>query len=235
MSEEICVQLKTLEGEIVFIPSHANEKLFELISKINIQNDINSLQIIIDDNIYDVEENYHKTLSEMQINKFSQIFLNRLQSCGSIPLTMDAFNFNSLDTKIKLELSKSNYCIWRVVREGISFIGICNSVSCEAYNQYAYYTLGFGKFDIRNTLKNLVVCPICKQQMVSVENFGFHMAQWKIKGITIEGKKVKIVDKTNEKGYYTTFKEGTPAQWQYIEVNVKQLDKPEFVLKRPKV
>ncbi|OMJ70177.1 hypothetical protein SteCoe_31912 [Stentor coeruleus] len=238
MSEEICVQLKTLQGEIIYVQSHSNETLLDLINKINIQEDINSLYLTINDNIFSLEDSSYKTLSEMQIDQYSLIVLSKSQLCGTVPFTMNPFlmnpfNFNSLDTKIKLEFSKGN-CKWRIVGEGISFIGICNSNLCEAYTQHAYFTLGFGEFDIRSTLQNKVVCPLCKKNMISVENFGFYMAQWKIKGTTAEGKEVKIIDKASERGYYTTFKEGSSAQWQRIKVIVEQLDKPEFVVKKSK-
>lgn len=223
MSEEICVQIKSLEGEIIVVLSHTNNTLRDLISKVSIKEDINSLQIIINDSIYNLENDGSKTLSEMQIKSFSLVTLSKSQLSGTVPFIMDFFRFNNFESKIKLKLSSGPYFEWHVVREGISFIGICENTFCKAYKQNVYCTLGFGKFDIRTTLQENVVCPMCKSNMIS-NNFGFLMAQWKIKGIIKGGKKVKIFDKADEREYYTTFREGTQNEWQYLKVNVKRLD-----------
>ncbi|OMJ79930.1 hypothetical protein SteCoe_19963 [Stentor coeruleus] len=130
------------------------------------------------------------------------------------------FMFNSLSQKKIINFGSAPYL--RVVCRGVSFFGVCKNRRCEAFDSEAICTLGYGEFDIRDTVECKVKCPVCYQKMLNSCNFGFYMAKWKIKGVKgvkVGGGKFKFEDESWDE-HFTTFKEGDNIDWQYMTLTV---------------
>jgi hypothetical protein len=85
------------------------------------------------------------------------------------------FSFNELNNQTDLEFSNSAP-EWRTVDRGISWRGICNNLSCEAYEKEVICNVGYGVFDVK-LQAFATFCPMCKGLVGNIKNCGFFSAR----------------------------------------------------------
>jgi hypothetical protein len=69
--------------------------------------------------------------------------------------------------RFQSDLTSNGKCnkYWRTVNKGISFRGKCKNPECYVHklNEYAWYTVGFGYFNIAEYFKK-TPCPLCEKK-----------------------------------------------------------------------
>ncbi|OMJ91224.1 hypothetical protein SteCoe_6295 [Stentor coeruleus] len=226
MQEQFQIQIKDLNDTIIQILVSPSEKLIEVLIRagIPIEEDYPCLAAQVNDIMHTLYEKGDFMLSALGFNPSSEISIHKLQPCGNSPLS--TFAFNSIEKEKIIPFGRAPR--WRAVSAGVSFRGKCNNSLCEAYNQSAYCTLGFGTFDVRDVMDEGALCPICKRIMIEVNNFGFFLAQWKISGRQKGGIKFKKIGRTTDSKSFSTFEEGETILWQYMGLEVRKLDATPF-------
>jgi hypothetical protein len=139
-------------------------------------------------------------------------------------IALEPFNFLDLKSLKSYNFS-SSAPEWNRIRKGISFDGYCYNQSCRAHNKMVDCSLGFGNFDYRNSLKNLVRCPICSKLLGNIQTLVFYDCQWYFTGRYEEGENFSTkqnVQKVEGKKYVKYLGEpNTP--YQYLEISVLRL------------
>ncbi|OMJ72574.1 hypothetical protein SteCoe_28961 [Stentor coeruleus] len=129
------------------------------------------------------------------------------------------FSFNQMSSEVKIEFSQSAP-MWRTVQKGISFLGTCMNILCEAFFEEVICNVGFGVFDI-NRIAGSLTCPICKNAVENAGNCGFFKAEWSYFGIDSEGNERRDSGESSENNY-TTFLEGDNENWRVLRIAVRQ-------------
>lgn len=221
MSEEIYIQVRNLDENIVEIKVNKNQKLIEA---------LNNPQIIIDDpsavgvTINEIQSRLEiikdSTLSELGVNDNSEILLQHLILCGNGPLPI--ILFNNLKNEKLLDFGPGPK--WRTINIGVSIKGKCINTDCVAYNDISYKTLGTGDFDVRDIINVKAVCPICNKLMNNVDNFGFWQARWSVFGIGDGFKPFSFSGEATDHNKFYTFQDGENMNWQAMMLNVRGLN-----------
>ena len=160
----------------------------------------------------------HPTLADYNVQEHSTMHLVlRLRGGGGGP---QPFTFNGMSNEVTLTFS-SKAPVWRSVREGISWIGICENSSCKAFKAEVICNSGFGVFDV-NQVNRIAVCPMCKQG-VEVKNCGFFKAKWRSLGMDRQGIERRSGGESPNDNY-TTFLDGDDLDWIFLRIEVLPLE-----------
>ena len=84
---------------------------------------------------------------------------------------------NKFEAKIDARAPK-----WRKFTKGFSLQCYCRNRECEARNRTVIINLGFGIFTL-DSIKNKILCPLCKDVCQELLSAGFYFAVWKYKGM----------------------------------------------------
>jgi hypothetical protein len=128
------------------------------------------------------------------------------------------FFFNSMETAVKLEFSKTAPD-WRCVSPGMSWLGDCATTECPAFNREVICNHGFGVFNIL-TDRNRAACPMCKEHFIGVARCGFFNCRFKFYGVQIDGV-VREGAGDAERDDYIAFFNGEEIEWRDIRIQVE--------------
>ena len=209
------ITVKTLTGkdiEILIEPSTSVESLKKLIQeKEGIPVDKQRL-------VFGGEQlDDKKDLSFYNISNISVIYLIlRLRGGGMPP----SFSFNSLNEPVKMEFSQTAPN-WRCVTSGISWLGNCVNIECDAFLQEVISNHGFGVFNVQ-IAKDRATCPMCKAFIMNVEGTGFFNCKYKFYGVQADGTEREGSGEAGKKNY-TAFLNGESVEWRVLRIQVEFL------------
>jgi Ubiquitin family len=207
--------VRNLNGSTITIDVESFESVKSLKLKIENKSGVPSFyqEIKYGDKILEDQRN----LFDYSITRGSNLNLELGLRGGAL---LPSFSFNSMSYEVNIPFSVSAP-EWCYVYKGISWSGVCKNINCKASNEIVYVSLGFGTFDVRNTISNLK-CPICCKKIENVNNCGFSEASWTFKGRDGQGNKLKGNGRTI-KNFYSTFKENDEIDWAYLSITVDPL------------
>jgi ubiquitin len=140
----------------------------------------------------------------------------RLRGGGMPP----SFSFNSMETAVKMEFSKTAPD-WRCVSPGMSWLGECVNPECPAFIREVISNHGFGVFNVQ-TDRNRAACPMCKEQLTGVGGCGFFNCKFKFYGVQMDGV-VREGAGDAGKDDYTAFLNGEEIEWRILRIQVEFL------------
>ena len=158
-----------------------------------------------------------KNLSSYNISNESVLNLVlRLRGGGMPP----SFSFNSLNEPVKMEFSQTAPN-WRCVTSGISWLGNCVNIECDAFLQEVISNHGFGVFNVQ-IAKDRATCPMCKAFIMNVEGTGFFNCKYKFYGVQADGTEREGSGEAGKKNY-TAFLNGESVEWRVLRIQVEFL------------
>ena len=165
----IQINIVTLQGDVYhffIVDTLSVEELKEIIQ--------NEQGILIDEQRLILEGsqlNDSQLLKDYDIRDGSTIHLVlRLRGGGFA----ESFTFNGLNNQVKVQFSDKAPS-WRIVKQGISWIGNCNNSTCPIFRKEVISNSGFGVFEVTTKIR-ACLCPMCNNILINVNNCGFFMS-----------------------------------------------------------
>jgi hypothetical protein len=147
-----------------------------------------------DDNvsIEDIIKYYSQGEDEVKNNEFKILNLILMEKRKSnCKLGLD-FKFNIFKEYKKLDKFEQISETYRNVSDGINLFIYCLNNDCEFFQNYFVVNLGFGYYDIFNSLDN-IKCPFCnKKEFNQLRNIGMINCKWVFKAFFKGNKNLKI-------------------------------------------
>jgi hypothetical protein len=147
-----------------------------------------------DDNvtIEDIIKYYSEGDDENKKNEYKILNLLLMEKRKSnCKLGLD-FKFNIFKEYKKIDNFEQITETYRNVSDGINLFIYCLNNNCEFYQNYFIVNLGFGYYDIFNSL-NKIKCPFCNQtEFNQLRNIGMINCKWIFKAFFKGNKKIKI-------------------------------------------
>jgi len=147
-----------------------------------------------DDNftIEDIIKYYSEGDCENKKNEYKILNLLLMEKRKSnCKLGLD-FKFNIFKEYKKIENFEEITETYRNVSDGINLFIYCLNDECEFYQNYFIVNLGFGYYDIFNSLEK-IKCPFCnKIEFNQLRNIGMINSKWIFKAFFKGNKKIKI-------------------------------------------
>jgi hypothetical protein len=109
---------------------------------------------------------------------------------------------------------------WEILKGGMSLVGVCNTDTCPACENYVVCNFGYGVYDLSRVLSSFE-CPECGELVINKVSCGFLCTKWKCSGVTSERKRF-------ERGWeyvcnqYTYFEQALNIEWSYLTITCKK-------------